>query len=132
MSCLEPQISETTATEFQNYLLSKKDNIKWFYWHLKSNLKDFKTYKLIDKNESIGVFCVENERLLIADLYIDEKYRRLGYGKFIIQYISTAFNDIQFKVNTSNNNSINFFDFLLGEKIIISKEHKSGSCNYKY
>lgn len=125
------QIQETSSTEFRNYLLSKQDNINWFYWHLNSNLKDFKTYKLIHKNNFIGVFCVKNNKYPIADLYIDKKYRRMGYGGFIVKYITTLFENIQFKVNTFNHSSISFFDFLLEERIVFYKEVNKGGINYK-
>jgi hypothetical protein len=127
------QIQETSSAEFRNYLLSKQDNISWFYWHLNSNLKDFKTYKLIHKSNFIGVFCVQKNKFPIADLYIDKIYRRMGYGKFIVKYITTLFKNIQFKVNTFNCNSISFFEFLLEQKIVSYKViHKDIKTNTIY
>lgn len=131
MSYVNLQIQEISSNEFRNYLLSKKDNINWFYWHLYSNLKGFKTYKLTHKNNFIGVFCVQKNKYPLADLYIDKKYRRMGYGWNIVKYITTLFKDVQFIVNTFNHNSIRFFNFLLEEEIVSNKEVNKEGLNYK-
>ena len=89
MSYTNLKIQETSISEFRDYLILKNNNIHWFYWHLNSNLKNFTTYKLFQKNNLVGVFCVEKNKSPMADLYIDEKYRRLGYGKFVVKYITT-------------------------------------------
>ena len=133
MSYTNLKIQETSISEFRYYLILKNNNIHWFYWHLNSNLKNFTTYKLFQKNNLVGVFCVEKNKSPMADLYIDEKYRRLGYGKFVIKYITTVFKNIQFKVNERNYNSIKFFEFLLDEKIVLDKEQLKGEIiNYKF
>ena len=54
--------------------------------------------KLIQKkNNLVRVFCFEKIKLPMIDLYIDKTYRRFGYVKFIIKYISTVFKKAQFE-----------------------------------
>lgn len=130
MNLKEFSVQEITSAQFRTYLISKKVDTKWFYWHLKSNLNNYKTYKLTHNNYPVGVFCIENKKLLMADLYIDEKFRRLGYGKFIAKYIASKYDNIQFKVNIHNFNSINFFEFLYNEKTVMSKKRERGFVNY--
>ena len=125
------QILEISNLEFRSYLLSKKDNINWFYWHLNSNFNGFKTFKLIHKNKFIGVFCIHKNNSPKADIYIDKKYRRMGYGGWIVKYTTTLFKNIQFNVNKFNNNSISFFEFLLEEKIFAYKEINKDRVIYK-
>ena len=124
------KIQEITRIEFRNYLLNKKDNINWFYWHINSNLNDFRTFKITQKKHLVGVFCYENINSPFVDLYIDKKYRRLGYGKCVTKHLSNIFKKVQFKVNTNNKQSINFYEFLLSKNILLSKEVNGDFIKY--
>lgn len=116
------QIDEITGDEFRSYLLSKGDNIKWFYWHLNSNLINYNTFKIVQKNVTVGVLCYEKAKIPSVDLYIDKAYRGLGYGKDVVEYLSSHLKKAQFKVNTNNKKSIKFFEYLFSKNIITSKQ----------
>lgn len=115
-------INEITKTDFRSYLIFKKDETKWFYWHLSTNFKNFKPFNFHYKNNLIGVFCLKRESKTLVDLYIDKSFRGMGFGKLLIKNLSSSYPNLEFKVNSQNKNSIEFFDTVLLKGIISKKE----------
>ena len=114
-------INEITKTDFRSYLVFKNDEIKWFYWQLSTNFKNFKTFNFYYKNNLIGVFCLKRESKTIIDLYIDKPFRRMGFGELLIKYLNSTYLNLEFKVNSRNRNSIDFFETILSKGIISKK-----------
>ena len=115
-------INEINKTDFRSYLIFKKDETKWFYWHLSTNFKNFKPFNFHYKNNLIGVFCLKRESKTLVDLYIDKSFRGMGFGKLLIKNLSSSYPNLEFKVNSQNKNSIEFFDTVLLKGIISKKE----------
>ena len=113
-------INEINKTDFRSYLIFKKDETKWFYWHLSTNFKNFKPFNFHYKNNLIGVFCLKRESKTLVDLYIDKSFRGMGFGKLLIKNLSSSYPNLEFKVNSQN--SIEFFDTVLLKGIISKKE----------
>lgn len=127
MSSLNLKIQEIKRGDFQSYIKTKRDSVVWFYWHLNSSLINFKTYKIIDQNQIIGVLSIEKSIPPFVDIYSDKEYRRQGYGSSIIKYITMNYGKVKFKVNLNNKKSIDFFEKLLTQNII---NHKQIERNY--
>lgn len=121
MNYLNLHINEITKTDFRSYLIFKKDETKWFYWHLSTNFKNFKPFNFHYKNNLIGVFCLKRESKTLVDLYIDKSFRRIGFGELLIKNLNSKYNNLLFKVNSDNRNSIDFFENILSKGIISKK-----------
>ncbi|MDB4673887.1 hypothetical protein OAF04_00025 [Flavobacteriaceae bacterium] len=121
MNYLRFHINEITKTDFRSYLILKNDETKWFYWHLSSNLKNYKLFDFHYKNNLIGVFCFKRDSKTLVDLYIDKPFRRMGFGELLIKNLNSSYPNLEFKVNYLNRNSIDFFDSILLKGIITKK-----------
>lgn len=122
MSFLSISIEEITKTDFRNYLLLRKDEIKWFSWHLGTHMKDFTAFNYCYKDKLVGIFCLKIEGKTLADIYIDKNYRRMGLGELLVKKLNSKYPDLMFKVNPCNRNSIKFFETILSKGIISRKD----------
>src|SRR5690554_883471 len=130
MSSLNLKIQEIEKSDFRLYLKTKRDSVLWFYWHLNSNLDNFRTYEIIKENRIIGVICIEKSTLPFVDIYIDREYRGLGYGSLTIKYLSINYGKVKFKVNLYNKKSIDFFEKLMSHSVVKFKHIEEECIKY--
>lgn len=121
MSFLSISIDKVTETNFRTYLLLKKDEIKWFSWHLGTHLNDFTAFNYCYKDNLVGVFCLKIDDKTLVDIYIDKNYRRMGLGELLVKKLKSKYPNLVFKVNLRNRNSIKFFETILSKGIISRK-----------
>lgn len=111
-----------SALQFKHYLKTKNDESKWFYWHLSANLQKYHMFSILINNGVIGVACLFKDKSKLVDIYIEKKFRRLGYGGKAIEYFISNFKNSAYKVNRNNIQSILFFDFLLSKAVLKNKD----------
>ena len=104
-----------------------------------SNLYDYeslnsgvnKTYTILDNNNIIGFIHIQDliDEVDIIDIVIDEKYRRKGYGKSLINYIFDFYKDkkVILEVSVDNEAAVNLYKSLNFSVINVRKGYYNGT-----
>ena len=104
-----------------------------------SNLYDYeslnsgvnKTYTILDNNNIIGFIHIQDliDEVDIIDIVIDEKYRRKGYGKSLINYILDFYKDkkVILEVSVDNEEAVNLYKSLNFSVINVRKGYYNGT-----
>ena len=108
--------------------------IKEFYWHnnfdfVKQCIKNSEVYVYINnKNILCGFIGIENG--YIQGLFVDENFRSIGIGKFLLDYVKNLYNRLEVSVYEKNIKAVNFYkknNFNILERIF-----KEDTMEYEY
>jgi len=118
---------------FREYLKVKKDELKWFLWHLNNTSIEFKYQHIIQVDKIVGVVCFVKDINTLVDIYIDQSFRRNNIGSKSIKLIKhkNSNENLMFKVNKLNNVSLHFFDDLITKKVLVQKTFEGSFYLYK-
>lgn len=132
MVCDLIQTRRISHNGFKIYLKNQKSEVKWFWWHIVSDISGYSCFEILEDNLRVGVFCVERCEIPHIDLYIGDDYRRHGVGLEMIKRLSVTHPTGRYKVNRRNEAGVIFYNQLASKKILKLGSEDSLFLNYHY
>lgn len=123
---------EISKEDFKRYLKNQKSEVKWFWWHIVSDISGHSCFEILQANIRVGVFCVESSESPHIDIYIASKYRGRSFGFNTLLLLKSGYPSAKFKVNNRNGNSKEFFNRLVKSQIISLVEITDQFTIYQY
>ena len=132
MNSILVRSKEITVADFKSYLKLQKSEVRWFIWHIISDLSEYRCWELTHEQKRIGVLCSERNESPCIDIYIGDEYRQLGFGKQVLIQLRHDIPQGWFKVNKRNTKSLMFFDALTQSQILSVARISSDFKVYQY